>query len=81
MVVADAAMEIHAALNTYEVAGTPPLAQHADPRTFVVVGANSRRLIARWNVDGVWIGGCLITDREHAEALARFITRESDGDE
>lgn len=44
-----------------------------------IVGANGRRLILRWVPEGVYVGGCLITDREVAESLVRFITREDEG--
>lgn len=43
-----------------------------------IVGANGRRLILRWVPEGVYVGGCLITDREVAASLARFITREDE---
>jgi len=72
-----AALDVHQALNTYEVAAdVPPGVLPVAPHMAMVIGANHRKLIARWDTDGVWLGGCLIADREHAEALAAFITRE-----
>ena len=74
-----AALDVHAALNTYEVvAGTPAGFEQTAPHMARLVGANRRKLIARWDADGLWLGGCLIADREHAEALASFITREAE---
>jgi hypothetical protein len=43
-----------------------------------LVGVNERRLIALWTDEGVWVGGCLITNRADAEYLAAFLTREAD---
>ncbi len=75
----DRELTVHAALNTYEVStGTLPGAESVTSSLFVVVGANHRRLLARWQDDGVWVGGCLIADREAAQALSAFITRGSD---
>lgn len=74
-----AALDVHAALNTYEVAsGVPEQIAHPGPEMISVIGANRRRLIVRRDADGLWVGGCLITDREVAEGLAAFITREDD---
>jgi hypothetical protein len=72
-------LDVHAALNTYETPlDTPPGAEQITPSMLVAVGENGRRLISRWLPEGVWVGGCLIATREHAEALAAFITREAD---
>lgn len=79
-----AALDVHAALNTYEVAsGVPEQIAHPGPETISVIGANRRRLIVRRDADGLWVGGCLITDREVAEGLAAFIWtgQRWDGDE
>ncbi len=73
-----AAMDVHAALNSYETPGTPEGAYEVDVATMAVVGANGRRLIVRWQDEGVWIGGCLITDPAVAETLAVFVAREAD---
>lgn len=75
----DRELTVHAALNTYEVAaGAPRGFDRTAPHMASVTGANHRLLIARREPEGVWIGGCLIADREVAEALAAFITREAD---
>jgi hypothetical protein len=75
-----AALDVHAALNTYEVAaGVDPGVEDLTPSMLLVVGANHRRLVVRWQDEGVWVGGCLIAAREDAEALAAFITRVAGG--
>jgi len=74
-----AAFEVHQALNTYEVAAdVPQTYEDVTPHMALVIGANHRKLIARWDTDGLWLGGCLITDRGVAEKLASFITREDE---
>lgn len=76
-----AALDVHQALNTYEVAAdVPQTYEDATPHMALVIGANHRKLIARWDADGLWLGGCLITDREVAEQLVAFITREDESD-
>jgi hypothetical protein len=69
-------LDVHAALNTYETSDHPSATE--TPNEISLVGSNGRRLVARWTTEGVWIGGCLVSQREHAEALAAFITREAD---
>ena len=73
------ALDVHQALNTYEVAAdVPQTYEDVTPHMALVIGANHRKLIARWDTDGLWLGGCLITDRGVAEKLASFITREDE---
>lgn len=58
-------LDVHAALNTYEVSDRPQgITFGGTGRVEVseVVGANGRRLLLRDADDGIWIGGCLITD-------------------
>lgn len=71
-------LDVHAALNTYEVALDVPEGAAEELNTLAIVGANHRRLIARWTSAGVWVGGCLITDEAVADRLAAFITREDE---
>lgn len=71
-------LDVHAALNTYEVAPDVPEGVAEEPSTLVIVGANHRRLIVRWTDEGVWVGGCLVTDEAVADRLAAFITREDE---
>lgn len=71
-------LDVHAALNTYEARPGELEGATEELDTLGIVGANGRRLIARWAPDGVWIGGCLITDEAVADRLAAFITREDE---
>lgn len=72
----DAELAGQAFNNTYETGA--PAGTTSSPAQLDVVGANGRRLIARWMPEGVWVGGCMIASREDAEKLAAFITREGD---
>jgi hypothetical protein len=60
--------------HTYRTSAEPGVS--SDVSQIDIVGANGRRLIARWTPEGVYVGGCLISDADHADALASFITRE-----
>lgn len=63
--------------HTYETAELPG-AYVTHPDQLDIVGANGRRLILRWVDDGVYVGGCLITDPGVADKLATMVTREDD---
>lgn len=65
--------------HTY-LTGATPGAYTFNPAELDIVGANGRRLIVRWVPEGVYVGGCLITDPAAAEKLAEWITRESEDD-
>lgn len=69
-----AALDVHAALNTYEVAAdVPPGFDLPTPNMLLVIGANHRRLIVRKDAAGVWIGGCLISERFHLVRLVSWL--------
>lgn len=72
----DEEMETQMDQHTYLTQAEPGVTEAADQLD--VVGANRRRLIARWTKEGVYVGGCLIADRADAEYLAAFLTREAD---
>lgn len=74
--VVDPVMTGQAATHTYETSAVPGATE--TPHQLDVVGANGRRLIMRWVPEGVWVGGCLITDQDVAGKLAAFITRENE---
>lgn len=65
--------------NTYVTTEPQGAYGNGHPAQQDIVGANGRRLILRWTDEGVYVGGCLITDQAVAESLARFITREDEG--
>lgn len=70
-------LDLHMALNTYESPGVPPTVV-AVPMGLDVVGANNRRLLVRQFDEGVWIGGCLISDRGHLEMLISYLSSRAD---
>jgi len=70
-------LDLHMALNTYESPGVPP-AVVAVPMGLDVVGANNRRLLVRQFDEGVWIGGCLISDRGNMEMLISYLSSRAD---
>lgn len=51
-----------------------------EPDRLTLFDVYGNALTARWLNGGVQVGGVLITDPEHAELLAKFITRESEDD-
>lgn len=67
------ALDVHAALNTYEVEpdATPGVYRN-DPHVSVV-GENRRRLILQRMADGVWIGGCKVTDPDQLLEIANVL--------
>jgi hypothetical protein len=70
-------LDLHMALNTYESPGVPPTVV-AVPMGLDVVGANNRRLLVRQFDEGVWIGGCLISDRGDLEMLVSYLSSRAD---
>jgi hypothetical protein len=68
-----AALDVHAALNTYEVEpDVAPGVYRNDPQVSVI-GENRRRLIVQRMPDGVWIGGCKVTDPDQLLELANVL--------
>lgn len=66
-------LDVHAALNTYEVEpDAVPGVYRNDPQVSVV-GENRRRLIVQRMPDGVWIGGCKVTDPDQLLELANVL--------
>lgn len=63
--------------HTYQTPQVPG-AYVTHPDQLDIVGVNGRRLIVRWVDEGVYVGGCLITDPFVAERLASWVTREDD---
>lgn len=64
---------IHAALNTYEVEPDVDPCVVRGAGVAEVVGANHRRLLARRDPDGLWIGGCLIGTKADVLRLAKWL--------
>jgi hypothetical protein len=71
-------LDIHAALNTYESPDRPAGFTAPAPGQAEVVGANGRRLLVRRMPEGLWIGGCLISDPVVLADLASFVSYEAD---
>lgn len=73
-------LDVHEALNTYEESGLPAGAYEIDLNTRAIVGANGRRLIIRRDHEGLWIGGCLISQEAHGDdGPVAYLTEILDG--
>lgn len=70
------APNVDAHLNSY--VSDLPQGVYDHGTTLSVVGANGRRILVRDDVDGVWIGGVLVTDGAVLTALAHLLDGMAD---
>lgn len=66
-------LDVHAALNTYEVLPDAKPGVYLNYPQVSVVGENRRRLIMQRMADGVWIGGCKVTDPDDLLEIANVL--------